>query len=73
MAEEKILIPAYKRAGSCASCSADVYAPALKQSGGWPSMSACTCEKGPQMARQEKVKDSRQSREAKPEEQAQAA
>ncbi|HEY0321262.1 MAG TPA: hypothetical protein VGC66_09930 [Pyrinomonadaceae bacterium] len=73
MAEEKILIPAYKRAGSCTRCSADVYAPNLKESGGWPSMSACTCEHGPQMPREAKMKDLRQSREAKLEEHAQAA
>jgi hypothetical protein len=73
MAEEKILIPAYKRTGCCESCGADVYSPDLKQSGGWPLMSACVCEHGPRTAREEKTKDLRQGREARLEEQAQAA
>jgi hypothetical protein len=73
MAEEKVLIPAYKRTGSCARCGADVYSPDLKQSGGWPSMSACVCEHGPQMTCEEKTKDLKQNRDAKREEQAQAA
>jgi hypothetical protein len=73
MTEEKVLIPAYKRSGSCARCGADVYSPDLKQNGGWPLMSACVCEHGPQMAHEAKTKDLRESREARPEEQAQAA
>jgi hypothetical protein len=73
MAEEKILIPAYKRTGSCECCGADIYAPALEQSGGWPLMSACICKQGPQVAGRKRAKDLRQGREAKPEEQAQAA
>ncbi|MBD0370093.1 MAG: hypothetical protein ICV60_04610 [Pyrinomonadaceae bacterium] len=73
MAEEKILIPAYKRTASCARCGADIYSPDLNQKGGWPLMSACACEHGPQMAGRKPTQDSRRSREAKPEERAQAA
>jgi hypothetical protein len=73
MAEEKILIPAYKRTASCVRCGADVYAPALQEQGGWPLMSACACEHGPQFAGREKKKDLRRGREVKPEGQAQAA
>ena len=73
MAEEKILIPAYKRTGSCAECGADIYSPDLERSGGWPLMSACVCEHGPQMVRRDETKYLRQSREARLEEQAQAA
>ena len=72
MAEEKILIPAYKRTASCARCGADVYSPALNEKGGWPLMSACSCEQGPQMASLKK-KDLRRGREVKPEGQARAA
>jgi hypothetical protein len=73
MAEEKILIPAYKRTGSCALCGADVYAPDLKEIGGWPRMSACACAQGPQTAAGKKAYDLRQGGEAKPEERARAA
>jgi hypothetical protein len=73
MAEEKIIIPAYKRTGSCMGCGADVYSPALIESGGWPLMSACACEHGPQITGREKAEDLRQSTDAKLEKQAQAA
>lgn len=48
MAEQKVLLPAYKRTGACARCGAAVYAPELK--GGWPLMSACDCAHGPDIA-----------------------
>ena len=76
MAEEKILIPAYKRSGTCTGCGADLYSPDIKQSGGggWPSMSACACEQGPQVARTLRAKDSAvHNTQPKPEEHAQAA
>ena len=73
MAEENILIPAYKRSGSCARCGADVYAPNLKEGGGWPLMSACVCAKGPQLTIKKSAKDSGQDVAAKHEERAQAA
>ncbi|HEX8174828.1 MAG TPA: hypothetical protein VF543_06900 [Pyrinomonadaceae bacterium] len=73
MAEEKILIPVYKRIASCARCGADVYSPELQSRGGWPLMSACACEQGPQLKVSETAEDSRRVREAKPEERARAA
>lgn len=73
MGEEKILIPAYKRTGSCARCGADVYAPDLKEGKGWPLMSACACAEGPQLTIKKRAKDSGQGVSAKPEERAQAA
>ena len=73
MAEEKILIPAYKRAASCERCGAAVYSPDLQRRGGWPLMSACTCDDGPQISAREKLEALRRSREAQPEEHAQAA
>lgn len=73
MAEEKILIPTYKRSGECARCGAAIYAPVLKQSGGWPLMSACLCERGPKIAYLERAENRKSKSEAKPEEQAQAA
>jgi hypothetical protein len=73
MAEEKILIPTYKRIASCASCGADVYSPQLQSRGGWPLMSACACEQGPRVTVSETAEDLRPGREAKPEEHAQAA
>jgi hypothetical protein len=73
MAEEKILIPAYKRSGSCARCRADIYSPDLKQHGGWPLMSACVCEHGPKIARGKKAENLLRETEVKLEEQAQAA
>jgi hypothetical protein len=73
MAEEKILIPAYKRTDSCVRCGADVYSPDLNSRGGWPLMSACNCDDGPQLAVREKAEATRRSGEAKPVKQAQAA
>lgn len=73
MAEEKILIPAYKRTDACARCGADVYSPELESRGGWPLMSACTCIEGPQIKSRERAEGLRQSRKVKPEERAQAA
>jgi hypothetical protein len=74
MAEEKILIPPYKRAGACERCGADIYAPDLKQSvGGWPLMSACVCPHGPKIAGRAQVAEQKRAAGAKLEEQAQAA
>lgn len=73
MAKEKILVPAYKRSGSCARCGADVYSPGFKESNGWPLMSACVCEHGPKVARREKTENPERETEVKLEEQAQAA
>ncbi|HEX8745903.1 MAG TPA: hypothetical protein VF717_01815 [Pyrinomonadaceae bacterium] len=73
MAEEKILLPVYKRTASCARCGADVYSPVLQSRGGWPLMSACACEQGPQVTLDKTAEDLRPGREAKPEERAQAA
>ena len=74
MAEEKILIPAYKRIASCARCGADVYSPELQSRGGWPLMSACACDEGPQITvRETAAADLREGREARAEERAQAA
>jgi hypothetical protein len=73
MAEEKILIPVYKRIASCERCGSDVYAPELQSRGGWPLMSACACEQGPQITFGKTAEDLRRGREAKPEERAQAA
>jgi hypothetical protein len=73
MAEEKILVPSYKRAGSCKSCGADVYAPDLKQSGGWPLMSACACKHGPRIAGLKRLQARNRVEDEKPEQRAQAA
>lgn len=69
--EEKLLIPAYKRTDRCERCGADVYAPELKE-GGWPLMSACVCEQGPQIAGRER-KGTRQSGQPRAKEHARAA
>lgn len=48
MSEGKVVLPAYGRAGKCANCGADIYAPESKaQNGGLPRMSACACPGGP--------------------------
>jgi hypothetical protein len=73
MAEAKILIPSYRRTGSCARCGEAVYSPALEHKGGWPLMSACGCEHGPQLAHQEKNENSGRQGEAAAAEQAKAA
>ncbi|HKS30433.1 MAG TPA: hypothetical protein VJS44_21585 [Pyrinomonadaceae bacterium] len=73
MAEEKILIPAYKRAASCERCGADVYAPEVENRGDWPLMSACACAEGPQLRARGGAEDLRRGREQKPVERAQAA
>lgn len=73
MAEEKILIPAYKRAGNCEQCGADIYAPDLKQNGDWPSMSACVCEHGPKVAGKVKSEKAKRAANPKLEEHARAA
>ena len=73
MAEEKILLPSYKRAGACGRCGAEVYAPDLKQNGGWPLMSACACEQGPKIAGLKKLESRSQIEDDKIEERAQAA
>lgn len=74
MAEEKILIPSYKRTDSCARCGADIYSPDLKQKSGWPLMSACVCQRGPKIMRAEMLdKLERETAELRLEEQAQAA
>jgi hypothetical protein len=72
MAEEKILIPPYKRTGACERCGADVYSPDVKQSGsGWPLMSACICKHGPKTAN--RAVERRQAAAALQEKRAQAA
>jgi hypothetical protein len=74
MAEAKILIPAYKRTDSCPGCGAAIYSPDLKDSGGWPLMSACVCAQRPKVARAaEQATDAELNRKEKLEETAQAA
>ena len=73
MADEKILIPSYKRAGACERCGADIYAPDLKQSGGWPLMSACACKHGPKAAGLKRHRTRNQIEDEKLEQRAQAA
>ena len=73
MTEVKILIPAYKRAGNCEGCGADIYAPALNQSSDWPSMSACVCEHGPKVSGEVKSKNMKRAAGSNIEDRARAA
>lgn len=73
MAEEKILIPTYKRSGECSVCGAPVYAPDVRQGSGWPLMSVCTCKRGPKIARANRAENQKLDSETRPESQAQAA
>lgn len=72
MAEEKILIPTYKRSGKCGRCGADIYAAEVKQKG-WPLMSACACEHGPKIASLKRAVEQNRRSEPETESQAQAA